>query len=89
MILQNKALYSFAYSARRSKFVFGITNDITLSDPPYIRVLGFTHKGKDILRIARKNASLPIVMTVGDVKSQEVFLKDYTPLNAELRIFSI
>lgn len=68
---------------------FGITNDITLSDPPYIRVLGFTHKGKDILRIARKNASLPIVMTVGDVKSQEVFLKDYTPLNAELRIFSI
>ena len=47
---------------------FGITNDITLSDPPYIRVLGFTHKGKDILRIARKNASLPIVMTVGDVK---------------------
>lgn len=47
---------------------FGITNDITLSNPPYIRVLGFTHKGKDILRIARKNASLPIVMTVGDVK---------------------
>ena len=47
---------------------FGITNDIALSDPPYIRVLGFTHKGKDILRIARKNASLPIVMTVGDVK---------------------
>lgn len=31
-------------------------------------MLGFTHKGKDILRIARKNASLPIVMTVGDVK---------------------
>lgn len=47
---------------------FGITNDITLSDPPYIRVLGFTQKGKDVLRIARKNASLPIVMTVGDVK---------------------
>ncbi|HAQ28486.1 MAG TPA: nucleotidyltransferase [Ruminococcaceae bacterium] len=61
----------FTYSRIRRVVLnsfFGITNDITLSDPPYIRVLGFTQKGKDVLRIARKNASLPIVMTVGDVK---------------------
>lgn len=34
---------------------------------PYIRVLGFTGKGKELLRRARSTAELPIVMRAGDV----------------------
>ncbi len=34
---------------------------------PYIKVLGFNEKGKDILRTARKTAALPIIMKSSDI----------------------
>lgn len=34
---------------------------------PYIRVLGFTEKGKELLHLARHTASLPIVMRANDI----------------------
>lgn len=55
----------------------GITTEWDAS-PPYIRVLGFNEKGKDILRLMRKSATLPVVMTASDVfklggKAQKLF----------------
>lgn len=35
---------------------------------PYVRVLGFNEKGKDILRLARDSAELPIIMKYSDIK---------------------
>ncbi len=46
--------------------------DITKGDislpVPYVRVLGFNEKGKDILRLARENSTLPVVMKYSDIK---------------------
>ncbi len=36
--------------------------------PPYIRVLGFNERGKDILRKMRETAKIPIVMKAQDIK---------------------
>lgn len=35
--------------------------------PPYIRVLAVSNKGKELLRLARKTATLPIIMKAADV----------------------
>lgn len=43
-------------------------SDVTLS-VPYIRIIGLNEKGKDILRIARDKANLPVVMKYSDIKS--------------------
>lgn len=45
-----------------------ITCDYNLQLPPYLRVLGWNEKGTEILRTARRTASLPIIMRGGDLK---------------------
>lgn len=40
---------------------------------PYLRVLGFTGRGREILRTARKTAKLPIVMRASDVELLPVY----------------
>ncbi|MEI6579687.1 MAG: nucleotidyltransferase family protein [Eubacteriales bacterium] len=35
--------------------------------PPYIRILGVNLKGRELLRIARKTATLPVVMKAADI----------------------
>ncbi|MDD6488826.1 MAG: nucleotidyltransferase [Clostridia bacterium] len=47
----------------------GITKQNSPEFPPYIRVLGFNEKGREILRIMRKSASLPVIMRYADVGS--------------------
>lgn len=47
----------------------GITKQNSPELPPYIRVLGFNEKGREILRIMRKSAALPIIMRYADVIS--------------------
>ena len=42
--------------------------DYNSPTPPYLRVLGWNDKGTEILRTARRTASLPIVMRGGDLK---------------------
>ena len=42
-------------------------NDVNLS-VPYVRILGFNEKGKDILRLTRDKATLPVVMKYSDIK---------------------
>ena len=36
--------------------------------PQYIRVLGLNETGRSILRSAKQNASLPVVMNTADIK---------------------
>ncbi len=47
--------------------------DVTKKDVempvPYVRVLGFNENGKDILRLARESAVLPVVMKYSDIKN--------------------
>ena len=43
-----------------------MTCDYNSQIPPYLRVLGWNDKGTEILRTARRTASLPIVMRGGD-----------------------
>lgn len=44
----------------------GITEEITSKTPPYIRVLGFTEKGKKELSVISQKAKLPIICTAKD-----------------------
>lgn len=46
-----------------------ITQNNCPTFPPYIRILGFNNRGRDILRIMRKTADLPIIMRYADVKN--------------------
>lgn len=47
--------------------------DLKVSDskstPPYIRVLGFNEKGRELLKQAKKTATLPIIMKSSQIKS--------------------
>lgn len=47
----------------------GIRRTYAENGVPYLRVLGFTEHGKDLLRAARDTARLPIVMRASDVQS--------------------
>lgn len=47
----------------------GINKEIFEFKPPYIKVLGFNERGKEILKIAKKRAKLPIVTKVSDIKT--------------------
>lgn len=42
-------------------YLLGITKEYTKSPVPYIRVLGFNKNGAEILKVMKKNATLPIV----------------------------
>ena len=46
----------------------GIDKEIFEFNPPYIKVLGFNERGKEILKIAKKRAKLPIATKVSDIK---------------------
>lgn len=47
----------------------GINSSIGDDGVPYIKVLGFNDRGKDLLRVARGNAKLPIIMRYADVRN--------------------
>lgn len=50
------------------KSYLGITKDYSYT-PPYIRILGFNGKGKELLSQMKKNVSLPIVSRLSDIKN--------------------
>jgi len=35
--------------------------------PQYIRVLGFNEKGRELLKLIKKNSPLPIISNIGDI----------------------
>lgn len=47
---------------------FGINKKIFNSLPPYIKVLGFNEKGKEILKIAKDKSDLPIITKTSELK---------------------
>ncbi|MGN0520744.1 MAG: nucleotidyltransferase family protein [Candidatus Fimenecus sp.] len=56
----------------------GLKTDLQQNGVPYLRVLGFTKRGKALLRTARDTAKLPIVMRASDIETcssaaQEMF----------------
>ena len=46
----------------------GLKSEMQQNGVPYIRVLGFTERGKSLLRTARETAKLPIVMRASDLE---------------------
>jgi len=49
--------------------LLGITKSDLNLPVPYVRVIGHNEKGREILRIARESAVLPVIMKYSDVKS--------------------
>lgn len=47
----------------------GITRESTAMSPPYLRVLGFNERGREILRRMRSTAKLPVVMRASDIRA--------------------
>lgn len=60
----------------------GIEKDLALNEPPYIRVLGFNERGREILREVRKTAGKPIIMRYRDIKKCDDFAKRVFNLEA-------
>lgn len=61
--------YTHARIRRLALHAFlGITRADAAIAPPYLRVLGFNEKGRDILRRMRDTATLPIVMRAADLR---------------------
>lgn len=46
----------------------GISADDWIASPPYLRLLGLGPRGAELLRRAKKTASLPLISGVGDMK---------------------
>lgn len=59
----------------------GIRDNITVGGVPYIRVLGMNERGREILRVCKESATMPIVMRSRDFMSldsraKQVFLTE-------------
>lgn len=48
-------------------FYLGIYSEDLIKSPPYIRVLGFNSKGRELLAQMKKTASLPVIMRYNDI----------------------
>lgn len=48
-------------------FYLGIYKEDLTEAPPYIRVLGFNNKGRELLSQMKKSASLPVIMRYNDI----------------------
>jgi predicted nucleotidyltransferase len=46
-----------------------LSSEYLSSTPPYIRVLGFNNRGRDILRLASNTVSLPTIMRYADINA--------------------
>ena len=67
--------YTYARISRIIMCIYlGITKDMYSTNPQYIRVLAFNKRGTEILKLMKKNASLPVVMRPS---------KDFDTLSAE------
>lgn len=68
--------YSHARIRRAAMSSFlGLDASLAREAPPYIRVLGFNDRGREILREAKSSSSLPIVMRAADVEELSPFAK--------------
>ena len=47
----------------------GITKEDVSADVPYIRVIGFNDKGREILKTSKDTMSLPLVRKYSDIKN--------------------
>ena len=60
--------YSHARIRRAVMNTFlGVTKEDCEDDPPYIKVLGFTKKGQELLKIMKETAKIPVVMRSADI----------------------
>ena len=51
----------------------GLDNSYFMKPLPYVRVLGFNKKGKDVIKQAKGNSDTPIVTKVSEIKDSPVF----------------
>ena len=62
--------YTMARIRRIILYAFlGISKRDTAILPQYIKILGFNEKGRDILRMMKKSAQLPVIMRYADTKT--------------------
>lgn len=51
----------------------GIDNSFFLTPPPYIRVLGFSEKGEEILRKAKQKSTVPLITNTAEINRLDKF----------------
>ncbi len=51
----------------------GLDSEYFMKPLPYVRVLGFSKNGKDVIKNAKKLSSVPIVTRVSEIKDTKVF----------------
>ena len=92
-ILESSKTKRYTYSRLKRILLcafLGISADMKKAGVPYIRVLGFTKKGKELLREMKLKASLPVVTNYGDIKKLGEKERQYYELESRVRdIFSL
>ena len=92
-ILESSKTKRYTYSRLKRILLcafLGISADMKKAGVPYIRVLGFTKKGKELLREMKRKASLPVVTNYGDIKKLGDTERQYYELVSRVRdIFSL
>lgn len=64
--------------AKIRRLIFNATLRIyNYENPPYIRVLGFSENGKDLLKLIKEKSPLPIVTSYADAKKLSENAKEY------------
>lgn len=84
-VLENTKTKRYAMSRIRRMVlcaVLGITADMQRGLPPYIRVLGFNNRGREILHEVKKTASLPIITKPASARRLEAEARDVFELEA-------
>lgn len=77
--------YSMARLRRIIMSAFlGIKEEDSIGPPPYIRVLGFNDKGREILSVAKKTATLPIVTKASQLKKHPSRIFELECLSSDL-----
>lgn len=68
----------------------GITDEYRKIGVPYIRVLGFNEKGATLLKLAKENATLPVVVNQSEIKNLSREAREYFSLESKARdLFSL
>lgn len=57
-------------------YFLSVTAQMQLCSPSYIRILGFNHRGAEILNFAKRSTKLPIIARAGDISGRNSVVRE-------------
>lgn len=71
-------------------YFIGIDNSYFMKEPPYIRILGFSKKGENLLKEIKKTSQIPVITNISDINNLDTFgLKVWEIENVATNLYSL